>query len=226
MKHAHRDNRSSKTGGGRKFRETDSVKRSFGGRGDNKRFGDRDSGRPLNMHKATCSECGKSCELPFKPTGDKPVFCSNCFGNKAGSSRPGGRDFEKSHFHEKRMFSAICTECGNKCEVPFRPTGGKPVYCSNCFRKGDTTGDKGTEQFKGQFDILNAKLDTILNLLNPGVSAEVAGEENPTKRTRVPTPKKAAKEQTKKTASSKKAVKEKRAAKKSVAKKATKKKKK
>ena len=153
-------------------------------------------------------------------------FAVIALGARQVHSRPGGRDFEKSHFQEKRLFSAICTECGSKCEVPFRPTGGKPVYCSNCFRKGDTTGDKGTEQFKGQFDIVNAKLDTILNLLNPGFSAEVAGEENATKRTRVPTPKKEAKEQTKKTASSKKAVKEKAAAKKSVARKVTKKKKK
>ena len=226
MKHANRDNRSSKTGGGRKFRETDSAKRSFGSRGDNKRFGDRDSGRPLNMHRATCSACGKECELPFKPTGDKPVFCSNCFGSKAGSHRPGGRDFEKSHFQEKRLFSAICTECGSKCEVPFRPAGGKPVYCSNCFRKGDTTGDKGTEQFKEQFHIVNAKLDTILNLLTPGFSAEVAGAQSATKRTRVPNPKKEAKEQMKKTASSKKAVKETAAAKKTVARKVAKKKKK
>lgn len=225
MKHANRVTRSTGTGGGKKFREADAVKRSFSSRGDNKRFGDRDAGRPLKMHRATCSECGKSCELPFKPTGDKPVFCSNCFGNKAGSHRQ-GRDFEKSHFQEKRLHSAICTECGSKCEVPFRPTGGKPVYCSNCFRKGDTTGDKGTQQFKEQFETVNAKLDTILRLLSPGVSAEVAGEENATKKTRVLKPKKAATEQTKKTASSKKAVKKKAVVKKTVAKKVTKKKKK
>jgi CxxC-x17-CxxC domain-containing protein len=226
MKNTNRDNRSSGAGGGRKFRGADSGKRSFGSRGDNRKFGDRDSGRPLKMHRATCSACGKECELPFKPTGDKPVFCSNCFGNKAGSHRPGGRDAEKSHFQEKRRFTAVCTECGSKCEVPFRPTGGKPVYCSNCFRKGDTTGDKGTEQFKEQFDIVNAKLDTLLNLLTPNVSAEVPGEEQGTKRTRVPKPKKAAEEKTKKTASSKKTVKKKVAAKKTVKKKVTKKKKK
>jgi CxxC-x17-CxxC domain-containing protein len=40
------------------------------------------------MHKATCSDCGKTCEVPFKPTGEKPVFCSDCFSSK----REGGRD--------------------------------------------------------------------------------------------------------------------------------------
>ena len=170
MKKPNRDNRSSGARGGRKFRGTDSGKRRFGSRGDTKRFDDRDSGRPLIMHKAICSECGKECELPFKPTGNKPVFCSNCFGNKANSNRFSGRDSKKSHFPEKRMYSAICTECGNKCEIPFRPTGGKPIYCSNCFRKGDNTGVNNTEQFKEQFEILNAKLDNILKLLPPSFS--------------------------------------------------------
>jgi CxxC-x17-CxxC domain-containing protein len=80
------------------------------------------------------------------------------------------------------MYSAICTACGNKCEVPFRPTGGKPIYCNNCFRKGDNTGVKNTEQFKEQFEILNAKLDNILKLLTPIVSTEVAREQKVTRK--------------------------------------------
>jgi CxxC-x17-CxxC domain-containing protein len=39
----------------------------------------RDNRRPASMHQVTCSECGKRCEVPFKPTGQKPVYCSNCF---------------------------------------------------------------------------------------------------------------------------------------------------
>jgi len=34
---------------------------------------------PREMHKATCSECGKECEVPFKPTEGKPVYCRDCF---------------------------------------------------------------------------------------------------------------------------------------------------
>ena len=226
MRNSNRDNRYSGAGGGRKFRGTDSGKRSFGSRGDNRRFGDRDSGRPLMMHKAICSECGKECELPFKPTGDKPVFCTNCFRNKANSNSSSGRDSKKkSYFQEKRMYSAICTECGNKCEVPFRPTGGKPIYCSNCFRKGDSTGGTNTEQFKEQFEILNTKLDNILNLLTPTVSTEVAREQKVTRKTEVPKPKKVVKQQTKRAVSPKKTIKKKAAAKKTVAKKVTRKKK-
>jgi CxxC-x17-CxxC domain-containing protein len=31
------------------------------------------------------------------------------------------------------MFAATCSACGQQTEVPFRPTSGKPVYCSACF---------------------------------------------------------------------------------------------
>jgi CxxC-x17-CxxC domain-containing protein len=34
------------------------------------------------MHTATCAECGDSCQVPFKPRGDKPVYCSHCFGKQ------------------------------------------------------------------------------------------------------------------------------------------------
>ncbi len=47
--------------------------------GFRKDFGDRRFDRPREMHKATCSECGKECEVPFKPTEGKPVYCQECF---------------------------------------------------------------------------------------------------------------------------------------------------
>jgi len=49
-------------------------------------YGDRSGGRsfggsfgPREMHKATCSDCGKECEVPFKPTEGKPVYCRDCY---------------------------------------------------------------------------------------------------------------------------------------------------
>ena len=48
--------------------------RDFGGsRGPRRDFG------PREMHKATCSECGQECEVPFKPAEGKPVFCKECY---------------------------------------------------------------------------------------------------------------------------------------------------
>jgi CxxC-x17-CxxC domain-containing protein len=34
---------------------------------------------PREMHKATCSKCKKECEVPFKPTEGKPVYCKECY---------------------------------------------------------------------------------------------------------------------------------------------------
>jgi CxxC-x17-CxxC domain-containing protein len=31
------------------------------------------------MYQATCADCKKDCEVPFKPTGDRPVYCQECF---------------------------------------------------------------------------------------------------------------------------------------------------
>jgi CxxC-x17-CxxC domain-containing protein len=42
----------------------------------------RDFDGPKEMHKATCSECGQECEVPFKPTEGKPVFCKECYRKK------------------------------------------------------------------------------------------------------------------------------------------------
>ena len=46
--------------------------------GPRRDFGARDFG-PREMHKATCSECGEECEVPFKPTDGKPVYCRECY---------------------------------------------------------------------------------------------------------------------------------------------------
>lgn len=37
------------------------------------------------LYQAICSDCRKSCEVPFKPTGERPVYCKECFAiRKAG----------------------------------------------------------------------------------------------------------------------------------------------
>ena len=42
------------------------------------------------MFSATCSSCGKEAQVPFQPSGDKPVYCSSCFQQRGGASRSGG----------------------------------------------------------------------------------------------------------------------------------------
>jgi CxxC-x17-CxxC domain-containing protein len=39
------------------------------------------------LHKTTCVDCRKECEVPFRPSGDRPVYCKACFAkHKTGSS--------------------------------------------------------------------------------------------------------------------------------------------
>ena len=185
-----RDNRSSDSRGGDR-----GGRRDFGG-GGGRRFGGRDAG-PVTMFKATCSDCGKACEVPFRPTGERPVFCSDCF-KKHGPAQTGrsdSRSYSRDGFDGKRMFKAICDNCGKECEVPFRPTGEKPVYCSQCFDRGSSSASKGKspDQFKQQFDTLNAKLDKILKTLVPAESPKVFEVTKPASK----------KEETKKSKSSK-----------------------
>jgi|TARA_Y100000034_G_C6899159_1_gene415272 CxxC-x17-CxxC domain-containing protein len=94
---------------------------------------------------------------------------------KAAGTRPslGGR---KSRFTKRgtgqgrstrksdriTMHETICDKCAKKCEVPFKPTSSKPVYCSNCFSKDDS-GGKGKSNTLEQ---INSKLDKIMKALD------------------------------------------------------------
>ena len=43
------------------------------------------SQRERVLHQAVCADCCKRCEVPFKPSGDRPVYCPACFAiRKAG----------------------------------------------------------------------------------------------------------------------------------------------
>jgi CxxC-x17-CxxC domain-containing protein len=87
--------------------------------GDRSSFGDRSASRPsfgvqkrwddkpsrgtvgpggkLVLHRATCSTCGQNCEVPFRPSEDRPVFCKNCF-DKNDTTAKGGRGMGSRSF--------------------------------------------------------------------------------------------------------------------------------
>ena len=159
-----------------------------GGGGFKKRdFNDRSSREPVEMHKAVCDNCGKDCEVPFKPTSGKPIYCRDCFDKNRGSDSRGGSQSQswnprRSASDEREMFEAVCDNCGKNCKVPFRPTGERPVYCSDCFEKGNNAPRSSQPQQReqssnnSQFESLNNKLDRILKILESAVSEEVAEE--------------------------------------------------
>jgi CxxC-x17-CxxC domain-containing protein len=44
--------------------------------------GGRSHGRERQMYQAVCAKCGKTAEVPFKPTSDRPVYCKGCYSNR------------------------------------------------------------------------------------------------------------------------------------------------
>jgi len=85
-----------------------------------------------------------------------------------------GRDFERKPARE--FYNAVCSKCGKSCELPFRPSQGKPVYCSDCFKKSDRYEQRGEGRRSesprssgasdAKLDEINAKLDKIIEALD------------------------------------------------------------
>lgn len=133
----------------------------------------RDSNRGM-MYDAVCDECGVDCQVPFSPSGVKPVYCSRCYekmnggGNSRRNDRGGRRDYGRGRDrggrrdNDRKMYDIVCDDCGKHDSVPFRPSNDKPIYCSDCFdlHKDDNKGGS-----KVDLTEVNEKLDRILELL-------------------------------------------------------------
>ena len=52
-----------------------------------------------------------------------------------GGGNRGGGGFRRANFGPREMHKAVCSDCKQDCEVPFKPTEGKPVYCKECYSK-------------------------------------------------------------------------------------------
>jgi CxxC-x17-CxxC domain-containing protein len=96
----------------------------------------------------TCSDCGQ--EFAFTASEQQfyadrqfsePRRCPSCRasrkaarGDAGGGASSGysGGGYDRA---PREMFSATCASCGREAQVPFRPNGTKPVYCSDCFQK-------------------------------------------------------------------------------------------
>jgi CxxC-x17-CxxC domain-containing protein len=100
----------------------------------------------------TCADCGQdftftASEQQFYADRQfsEPRRCATCravrkaarggAGNGGGSYSSGGYSSGGGGYDRapREMFSATCANCGKEALVPFRPSGAKPVYCSDCF---------------------------------------------------------------------------------------------
>lgn len=87
-----------------------------------------------------CGDCGTDFSFTaedqefFQSRGytNDPKRCPSCRQVRK-TERNGSRGVSNGLARE--MFPAICAECGRDTEVPFAPTNGRPVYCSDCYRK-------------------------------------------------------------------------------------------
>jgi len=84
--------------------------------------------------------------------------------DRGDSDRPKRRDFRSRDRNLGEMTKVVCDKCGKSCEVPFRPTPGKPVYCNDCFGKNDHSSNRSGNN--DRLDEINRKLDKILSLLD------------------------------------------------------------
>ncbi len=138
-----------------------------------------------------------------------------------GESYRGGGNYRGRDSGRRQMHKAVCDECGKNCEVPFKPSGGKPIYCSSCFegkegggsrrssRRGSSNENRDNthKQLLEQVGAINSKLDRILNVIEASVKEKKPDSKNTeTKKVAKKTPAKSKKSVTKK-ASKKKAKK-------------------
>ena len=112
----------------------------------------------------TCADCGQeftftASEQAFyaeKGFTDSPKRCKPCrqarkaqrnaggygddsyssgggggYSSGGGSSYGGGGGYDRP---PRQLYDAVCADCGKTAQVPFQPTGSRPVYCNDCFR--------------------------------------------------------------------------------------------
>lgn len=58
-------------------------------------------GGDRQMHKVICDNCHKECEVPFKPSNDKPIYCNECFAKQRRGRSNDGRGNSQAHFETK-----------------------------------------------------------------------------------------------------------------------------
>jgi len=97
----------------------------------------------------------------FRNDSDKPSFEKGKGFHRKSFSRG------KSDRGDVEMTKATCAACGARCEVPFRPTSDKPVYCRDCFNKKDSGSDRrqSSGPSKRDIEVINEKLDKIMDTL-------------------------------------------------------------
>ena len=87
-----------------------------------------------------CSDCGTTFVFSadeqelFASRGytNEPKRCPDCREARK-AERNSNRNY--SYGSQREMHPAVCAECGQETEVPFKPREDRPVYCRTCYMK-------------------------------------------------------------------------------------------
>lgn len=79
-----------------------------------------------------CKECG--AEFVFT-AGEQEFYAEKGFVNEPQRCKSCRQARKTAAKPEREMFVATCDSCGKEAKIPFKPTEGRPVYCSECFAK-------------------------------------------------------------------------------------------
>ena len=86
----------------------------------------------------SCAKCGTHIsQLPFQPSGDRPVYCSECNRAFRQTRETRGGSMSRGPQAPRQMYSVnlTCASCGTGItELPFQPSSDKPVYCRTCLQ--------------------------------------------------------------------------------------------
>jgi CxxC-x17-CxxC domain-containing protein len=84
-----------------------------------------------------CRDCGQSFIFT---QGEQEFFVRKGYTNEPGrcptcrQARRGQSGMAETTAKAREYFAVTCASCGASTRVPFKPTQGRPVYCSDCFR--------------------------------------------------------------------------------------------
>jgi CxxC-x17-CxxC domain-containing protein len=75
-----------------------------------------------------------------------PTRCRSCRDARKSQRGSGERSAGAGGSSGRETYTAVCAECGTETQVPFAPTGERPVYCRSCFqaRRGGPVGARAS----------------------------------------------------------------------------------
>ena len=86
--------------------------------------------------KLVCEDCGK--EFIFA-AGEQEFYAQKGLVNKPKRCPDCRKARRQKNRNKRKFYDAVCTKCGAKTQVPYKPAPGKEGYCKDCFAQVNAT---------------------------------------------------------------------------------------